>query len=307
VDPRRLLARAAEAAGSSGTGRATGGESVTAIDVRTLLAEGEQALVGEEARRDAELLLLQVLQVPRAWLYAHADAVIEASAAQHFRALVARRAVGEPLAYIAGAREFWSLNLEVTRDVLIPRAETELLVELALQRIAQSAEVDIADLGTGSGAIALALAHERRFARVLATDVSAAALAVARGNAQRLGITNTSFARGDWCAALGDHKFDMIVSNPPYIAAADAHLGQGDLRFEPRAALASGADGLDAIRAIVRGAPAHLHSSAWLLFEHGFDQGDAARALLQKSGFVEVFTACDLENRDRVSGGRSHA
>jgi release factor glutamine methyltransferase len=215
-----------------------------------------------------------------------------------------RRAAGEPLAYLTGRREFWSLDLAVTPDVLIPRPETELLVELALQRIPRNVKVDIADLGTGSGAIALALAHERPLTRVLATDASAATLTVARDNAARLRNGNIEFAQGDWCAALGNRKFDLIVSNPPYIADKDAHLQQGDLRFEPRAALASGADGLDAIRVIVHGAPAHLKPGAWLMFEHGHEQGLAVRDLLEKSGFVEVFTERDLEGRERVTGGR---
>jgi release factor glutamine methyltransferase len=159
-------------------------------------------------------------------------------------------------------------------------------------------------LGTGSGAIALALAHERPRARVLATDTSAAALTVARGNAARLEIQNIEFAASDWCLALGNRRFDLIVSNPPYIAEADIHLAQGDLRFEPRAALASGSDGLDAICAIVRDAPMNLKPGGWLLFEHGHEQGAAVRDLLEKSGFVEVFTERDLEGRERVTGGR---
>ena len=162
--------------------------------------------------------------------------------------------------------------------------------------------MDIADLGTGSGAVALAVAQARPRSHVLATDTSAAALDVARGNAQRLGLGNVEFAPGDWCAALGARRFDVIVSNPPYIAQNDAHLQRGDLRFEPRMALASGADGLDAIRTIVRDAPDRLNTGGWLLLEHGFDQGAAVRALLQQSGFVEVFTERDLEGRERVSG-----
>ncbi len=271
--------------------------------VDALLFEAAQALAGGEARREAELLLMHALGRPRAWLFAHGDADVDAAAAHAFRDAVARRAAGEPLAYITGRRGFWSLELDVTPDVLIPRHETELLVELALARMPQSIRVDVADLGTGSGAIALALARERPAARVLATDASAAALAVARANAARLGIANIEFAAGDWCAALGDRRFGLIVSNPPYIAAGDAHLRRGDLRFEPAIALASGADGLDALRAIVAAAPAHLDSGAWLLLEHGLDQGAAVRELLERRGFSQVFTARDLEGRDRVSGG----
>jgi len=271
--------------------------------VRSALAHAAATLVGDEAMREAELMLQHALDRPRAWLFAHADDMIDAAAAARFRSLVTRRAAGEPLAYVTGRREFWSLDLVVSPDVLIPRAETELLVELALQRIPHAAECDVADLGTGSGAIALAIARGRPRARVLASDSSSAALAVARGNASRLAIGNIEFAQGDWCAALGGRRFELIASNPPYIAAADRHLGQGDLRFEPRAALASGADGLDAIRAIVDAAHACLKSAGWLLLEHGFEQGRAVRKLLEKSGFVEVFTALDLEQRERVSGG----
>jgi release factor glutamine methyltransferase len=261
-------------------------------------------LRGEDGRLAAELLLAHALGVDRAWLIAHRDDAVAPALAGQARCCVSRRAAGEPIAYIVGHRGFHALDLAVTPDVLIPRPETELLVELALQQIAQSGKVEIADLGTGSGAIALALAQARPQARVLATDASAVALDVARGNAQRLGIGNVAFAQGDWCAALGARRFDLIVSNPPYIAENDAHLRSGDLRFEPRAALASGSDGLDAIRVIVRAAPAHLQASGWLLLEHGFDQGAAVRALLRQSGFVEVFSARDLEDRERVSGGR---
>ncbi|MBS0565921.1 MAG: peptide chain release factor N(5)-glutamine methyltransferase [Proteobacteria bacterium] len=257
-----------------------------------------------EARREAELLLQYTLRVDRAWLFAHADDEVAAVLAGQFRCHVSRRAEGEPIAYITGRREFFGLDLVVTPDVLVPRAETELLVEAALERIAHDARARIADLGTGSGAIALALAHERAHARVLATDASAAALAVARANAQRLALGNVEFAQGEWCAALGAGVFDLIVSNPPYIALGDAHLEQGDLRFEPALALSSGADGLDAIRIIARDARRHLAPGGWLLFEHGWDQGAAARGILAALGYAEVATLADLEGRDRVSQAR---
>ena len=274
------------------------------ITARGLLAAAADSLGGNESAREVELLLSHALARDRAWLYAHADDALDAADAVRFHALLMRRAAGEPIAYLIGRREFWTLDLAVTPAVLIPRPETELLVELALQRIPQNIKVEIADLGTGSGAIALALAHERPHARVLATDSSAVALALARGNAERLRIRNVEFAQGDWCAALGERKFDVVISNPPYIAVADVHLKHGDLRFEPHAALASGVDGLDAIRAMVRGVPTCMQPGASLLFEHGCDQGAAARALLEKSGFVEVFTERDLEERERVTGGR---
>jgi len=278
-----------------------------AITARGLLAAASAEFGGDESAREVELLLGHALGKDRAWLFAHADDALAVDGALRFHALLMRRAAGEPIAYIVGRREFWSLDLKVDPDVLIPRPETELLVELALARVPQNAQVDIADLGTGSGAIALAIACEHPLARVLATDASAAALAVARENAGRLGIGNVEFAQGDWCAALGGRRFELIVSNPPYIAQTDVHLQQGDLRFEPRAALASGADGLDAIRSIVTAAPSHLQPNGWLLFEHGHDQGRAARDLLAQSRFVEIFSALDLEQRERVSGGRVSA
>ncbi|MBN8922091.1 MAG: peptide chain release factor N(5)-glutamine methyltransferase [Rhodanobacter sp.] len=255
-------------------------------------------------RADAEALLLHALGQSRGWLFAHADDAVDMDVQTAFEALVARREAGEPVAYLTGRRGFWTLELEVTPATLIPRPETELLVELALERLPRDAAAGVADLGTGSGAIALAIASECPQAQVLATDASADALAVARRNAQRLGVGNLRFAQGDWLAPLAGQRFALIVSNPPYIEAADPHLAQGDLRFEPASALASGADGLDDIRRIVAGAPGHLDADGWLLFEHGWNQGAAARALLREAGYVQVFTAQDLEARDRVSGGR---
>ena len=281
--------------------------------MRGLLASAARALNGtdnpseqtsSENRRDAELLLMHALGHDRAWLYAHATDPVAQPTRELFADFLERRMGGEPLAYVTGRREFWSLDLGVSRDVLIPRVETELLVEWVLQKIPQDLPMHIADLGTGSGAIGLALASECPQARVLATDASEAALVVAKANAERLGIDNIAFAQGNWCAALGKCQFDFILTNPPYIAVADAHLQQGDLRFEPQTALASGADGLDAIRVIVDDAPDHLKPGGWLAFEHGHDQGLAAREVLAKSGFVQIFTARDLEDRERVSGGR---
>lgn len=255
-------------------------------------------------RAEAEILLGHALGRDRAWLFAHATDAVEAPAAAAFDALVARRVAGEPVAYITGSRGFWTLDLNVTPDTLIPRPETELLVELALARIAVDAPARIADLGTGSGAIALAIASERPLAAVIATDEYKAALAVAVGNAQRNRIDNVWFRRGSWCEALGNERFDLIASNPPYIEDGDAHLQQGDLRFEPPSALSCGADGLNAIREIVRDAPKHLARGGWLLLEHGWNQGAAIRALLSEAGFVEVATERDLEDRDRVTLGR---
>lgn len=258
-------------------------------------------------RTEAELLLAHALGESRTWLFAHGDAHIAGDVAAHFEALLQRRAAGEPVAYLTGRRGFWKFELAVTPATLIPRPETELLVELALQRLpadgwSRHRPLRIADLGTGSGAIALALAHERPRSHVVATDASIDALNVARSNATELRIGNIEFRQGDWYAPLPGELFDLIASNPPYIEAGDPHLHA--LRHEPRTALASGADGLDAIRAIVRGAPAHLVPGGWLLLEHGFDQGNAVQALLSAAGMIEVATGGDLEGRDRVTSGR---
>ncbi len=253
---------------------------------------------------DAELLLAHVLHRPRSWLYAHGDDELDADAARLFADLLARRSDGEPVAYLTGERGFWKFDLQVNAATLIPRPETELLVELALERLPPDQPLRLADLGTGSGAIALALARERPLARVVATDASAGALVVAAANARALGLDNVQFRQGDWFAPLAGETFDLIASNPPYIADTDVHLDEGDLRFEPRSALASGVDGLDAIRRIARGAAAHLDRGGWLLVEHGWEQGDPVRALLAAAGLVEVETTRDLEQRDRVTSGR---
>lgn len=258
-------------------------------------------------RVDAEWLLAHSLQTPRSWLFAHSGDAVPAEAAVRFAALLARRQAGEPVAYLTGSQGFWTLDLAVSPATLVPRPETELLVERALARIPVNSASHVADLGTGSGAIALAIAKERPHTAVIATDASAAALEVARGNAARNGITNVEFREGDWLAPLAGETFDLIASNPPYIAEGDPHLDQGDLRFEPPTALSSGEDGLDAIRSIVRDAPARLAPGGWLLLEHGWDQGALVRALLEAAGFIDVETARDLEGRDRISLGRKAA
>jgi release factor glutamine methyltransferase len=254
-------------------------------------------------RVDAEVLLAYALSKSRSWLIAHADDMLSAEHASAYTVLVEQREAGEPVAYITGRRGFWSLDLEVTPATLIPRPETELLVELALERLPVDAASTVVDLGTGTGAIALAVARERPHAQVIATDASAEALAVAQRNAERHGIKNVSFAQGDWFAPLGEQRFDVIVSNPPYIESHDPHLNQGDLRFEPISALASGVDGLDDLRRIVAEAGRHLAPDGWLLFEHGWHQGDAARMLLRNAAFTKVSTTRDLEERDRVTAG----
>ena len=255
-------------------------------------------------REDAEPLLVHALGRDRAWLFAHASDAVEAPLAAASEALVERRAAGEPVAYLTGRRGFWTLDLQVTAETLIPRPETELLVELALARLPADEPLRVADLGTGSGAIALAIASERPLATVVATDIAKATLAVAVANAQAHGLDNVWFRRGDWDQALGRDRFDLIASNPPYIAEGDPHLARGDLRHEPARALSSGADGLDAIRTIVAAAPRHLVPGGWLLLEHGLEQGAAIRALLDRAGLVEVATGRDLEQRDRVTLGR---
>ena len=273
-------------------------------EIRQLLAAAARVLPGVEGRHEAELLLLHVLGRERGWLFAHATDLLDPATAEAFSALLQRRIAGEPVAYLLGRRGFWTLDLAVSPATLIPRPETERLVELALERLPEGVPLRIADLGTGSGAIALALASERPLAQIVATDMSADALAVAAGNARQHGLANVAFRQGSWHAPLAGERFDLIASNPPYIASDDPHLAQGDLRFEPATALASGHDGLDDIRLIIAGAPAHLQPGGWLLMEHGWDQGEAIRALLEGAGFVEVETALDLEQRDRVSLGR---
>lgn len=270
-------------------------------DVRHLL-ERAAARLGNDV--DGPWLLLHVLDKPRSWLISHATEALDDRTGAAFDTMLQRRARGEPVAYIVGSQGFWSMELEVTPATLIPRPDTERLVELALERTLVDDNLRVLDLGTGSGAVALALAQERPRAQITATDLSAEALAVAQRNAERLRIGNVRFVHGSWFEPLGGEVFDLIVANPPYIEASDPHLARGDLRFEPPSALASGADGLNAIRQIVTGACQCLHAGGWLLFEHGWNQGKAARGILQNDGYKAVFTAADLEQRDRVSGGQ---
>lgn len=270
----------------------------------TTVATALRAAARRIDRIDAQMLLLHLLGRDRTWLLLHeGDGLGDADAAA-FEALVTRRAAGEPVAYLTGTRGFWTLDLHVTPDTLIPRAETELLVELALERIPVDAALRIADLGTGSGAIALAIASERPRVDVIATDASAAALAVARRNAERNHIANIQFRQGSWFTPLAGESFDLIVSNPPYIESGDPHLGEGDLRFEPMRALAAGADGLEDLRVIADEATSHLDMHGWLMVEHGWNQGAPVRALLEAAGLLEVRTVTDLEGRDRVTLGR---
>lgn len=252
-------------------------------------------------RLDALALLEHALARPRVWLIAHDDAPLASADAQRAAALFVRRAAGEPLAYLIGEKEFHGLSLHVTPHVLIPRPDTETLVEWALELLAADRPAAVADLGTGSGAIALAIARSRTAAQVTAVDASTDALAVARANGQRLGLA-VEWLQSDWWQGLPGRRFDLVVSNPPYIADGDSHLAA--LTHEPQQALTSGVDGLDAIRTIVAGAPEHVAPGGWLLFEHGFDQADGVAGLLRAAGFESVQTRLDLGDRGRCTGGR---
>jgi release factor glutamine methyltransferase len=255
------------------------------------------------ARIEVQCLLQDVLQVNRAYLLTHPEQPLTADQHARYIALFERRLHGEPIAYLLGEREFFALTFKVSPATLIPRPETELLVELALQHTPQQGECRVLDMGTGSGAIALSIAHARPNAEVVAVDASAAALEVAQFNTRQLGLVNVRLLRSDWFSALQDKRFDMIVSNPPYIAVNDEHLAQGDVRFEPHTALVSGEDGLDDIRRICAIAHEHLNPEGWLLLEHGYDQAARVRALLQQAGLAAVFSARDLAGIERVSGG----
>ncbi len=268
------------------------------------LREATERLKGSDSPRlDAELLLAHALERDRSYLSSHPEARLDSAQATRYAELTAARVRGEPIAYLIGKREFWSLELTVSPATLIPRPETELLVEQALALVPIAADWEILDLGTGSGAIALALAKERLCCRIVATDLSAESLAVAESNAARLRLSNLEFIQGDWFSPVAARRFHMIVSNPPYIALSDPHLAQADLRFEPRQALASGDDGLDDIRRIVAGAPAHLQGSGTLMLEHGYQQGSQVRGLLQAAGFGRIRSALDLAGQERVSLG----
>jgi release factor glutamine methyltransferase len=256
---------------------------------------------------DARALLRRALGVDDAYLIKYSGQALSDAQSELFSALVARRRAGEPIAYIVGAREFFSLKFKVTPAVLIPRPETELLVEIALDRIAQESACRVLDLGAGSGCVAISVATHRQRSRVVAADNSAAALAVARDNAASHAVTNIEFMESDWFGGLAGRQFDVIVANPPYIAAGDPHLRQGDLRFEPAAALTAGADGLDCIRLIIASAPQYLSEGGWLAFEHGYDQAARCRELLTQAGFSEVFSRADLAGIERVSGGQRSA
>ena len=267
-------------------------------------ARGSLEAASGSPRLDAEILLGHVLGWSRARLFAHPGKPLDAAAAACFDALVARRCGGEPIAYLTGRREFWSLDLAVTPDTLIPRHETERLVEAVLDVVAPDTAATIADIGTGAGPVALAVARERPRSRVLGSDRSRAAVAVARANARRLGAGNVSFIVADACAALAPGRWSVIVSNPPYVAGNDPRLTAGDVRFEPPEALVSGPHGLDMLETLAREAPPRLTRGGWLVLEHGYDQGPVVRALLDGAGLGAVETVRDLAGNERVTLGR---
>jgi release factor glutamine methyltransferase len=266
-------------------------------------AERRLAQSSPSARLDAEVLLAHVLQKPRSYLTAWPAKTLPRDALAYFTGLVEQRAAGHPVAHLTGEREFWSLQLKVSDATLIPRPDTELLVERAAAVIARNAASRVLDLGTGSGAIAFALAMKFPQARITASDVSREALEVAENNRKALGTGNVNFAHSDWFEALGD-DYDVIVANPPYVPRDDPHLREGDVRFEPRLALDGGSDGLECLRNIVQVAPQHLLRGGWLLLEHGFDQGAAVRELLRAAGFSAIDTHRDLAGHERLSEGQ---
>ena len=277
----------------------------------------------QEAKFEAQLLLQQALNVNRAWLIAHANDALQPNIQGAFEALLKRRLDGEPMAYILGSREFYGLDLLVTPDTLIPRPDTETMVEAALAKILESSgvkqhgkktldsdfrrndDLKVLDLGTGTGAIALAIAKNRPKASITAVDASAAALEIAKKNAHHLSIDNVEFTLSNWFENLSNQRFDIIVSNPPYIEDNDVHLTQGDLRFEPLSALASGADGLDDIRQIIGDCLIHLKPQGWLMLEHGYNQAELVADLMADAGLTNIETIKDLGNNDRVTLGKN--
>jgi len=273
------------------------------LDTAAKQIAGALGLEKREARLEAQVLASCALNVNRAWLIAHDQDVLTPAQADAVKTLVARRAQGEPVAYILGEKEFYGHMFKVTPDVLIPRPETELLVEAALERLPKDLPAQVLDLGTGSGCIAVTLALERPDCTVTAVDISVSALQLAKENAERLGAP-IYFIQSDLFAELGVQRFDLIVSNPPYIAHEDPHLGKGDVRFEPGLALVSGSNGLDALKILTQAAPRHLQSGGWLVFEHGWDQAEQAIKLITQAGFMNVECLRDIAGHNRVTLGQ---
>lgn len=277
------------------------------LSIKSVLQSAALQLNSPEAKLEAQWLLQHVLDVNRAWLIAHENDALPANGHAAFEALLKRRMQGEPMAYILGYREFYGLKLKVSPDTLIPRPDTETLVEAALNTLSSltSKKPAILDLGTGSGAIALAIAKNNPHAYVTAVDASKGALNIAQQNAQNLQISNIQFVLSHWFGALQNEKFDLIVSNPPYIENEDAHLSQGDLRFEPISALASGTDGLDDIRQIISDCLIHLKPQAWLMLEHGYNQAELVADLMASIGLTDIGSIKDLGGNPRVTIGKN--
>lgn len=271
--------------------------------IKAAIIVATNQLGGGTPRFDAEILLAHVLKKSRSYCFTHPEKELTSEQESAFAELIARRRNGEPIAYIVGKKGFWNSNFKVSPATLIPRPETEMLVEKILAMLPFEHEIRIADLGTGSGAIALTLASERPNWQMVATDISQDALNVALSNAEKMQIKNIEFQQGAWCLAILNQTFHAIVSNPPYIADDDPHLNLGDVRFEPKTALMAGPDGLDAIREIISNAGDHLLNGGHLLLEHGFSQGAAVRELMQANGFKKIYTEYDLAGHERVTIG----
>jgi len=267
----------------------------------------EQLSNSDSPRLDAEILLCHILNVTRSYLLAWSEKMLTGNQYAQFQLLLNRRVQGVPIAYLIGSKAFWSFDLQVTKNTLIPRPETELLVEQVLARLPPDSDAQVIDLGTGSGAIALAIAKERPYCRLLATDNATEALQVAQTNAQRLGFHHIKFLHSDWWSALGDIKATIVVSNPPYVAENDRHLTQGDVHHEPRNALVAGVDGLTDIRALVKESLSHLEINGWLLLEHGYDQGEAVQQLFEQQGYQAIETYYDLAGLPRVTVGQAQS
>lgn len=273
------------------------------VSVKQCLVRSQELTESETARFDAEILLCEVLQRDRSFLFARPEHVLTAEQAALFEGWWQRRLSGEPVAHILGVWEFWGLRLSVDGSTLIPRPDTEIIVEHCLH-LPLPVSADVLDLGTGTGAIALALASEKSAWRILGLDVSPQAVDLARRNCDQLSLANVTVELSDWFAAVEDRRFDLIVSNPPYIAEGDAHLAQGDVRFEPLSALVSGNDGLDDLRFLIQESPTFLTSKGWLVVEHGYDQQSAVQGLFRERGFLSVLTVNDYGGNPRVTLGQ---
>lgn len=271
------------------------------------LLQRAKALDSPTAALDVELLLAHVLNKPRSYLYTWPEKIVAAHNVEHFEHLLQRRQAGEPIAYLLGQQGFWTLDLKVSPHTLIPRPETELMIETALQLMDGQASVKVLDLGTGTGAIALALASERLSWHITGVDVVEQAVQLAQENAQATGLTHVRFFQSDWFSALKEQQFHLILSNPPYIAEDDPHLVQGDVRFEPLSALVADENGLADIRQIIAHAPQQLYAKGWLVFEHGYQQAAAVRAMLETAGFNAVHSVLDLAGHERLTLGQWQA